>query len=250
VELRQATRIAVEFFKEAPQFEVVVADRAAFQTIYPLAAHAVEQVDAALTLIEAGAPYLAEANARSALQHAITAQWVLLTAKGEEKVVAEIKRQQSATLGDLQRSIALPPDLLAEINAGPQSTGPARDFWKMCERFSPDKTLYVLYRRMSDSVHPSARTLNMHLDADEERGIFGLTQKSDPEPETDLLLALTFAAFLATSAVEYVRRGQPRIAALRSLAEAHGVPLDLTGDDTMVELHREGVAECGPILKT
>jgi hypothetical protein len=118
----------------------------------------------------------------------------------------------------------------------------------MCERFSPDKMLYVLYRRMSDSVHPSARTLNVHLDADEERGIYGLTSNSDPEPEPDLLLALAFSAIFAVSAVEYLRRGQTRIADFRALVEAYGMPLDLTGDDTRVELHREGVAECGPIL--
>jgi|SRR6266550_2257055 len=201
-----------------------------------------------LILIRERASYAAEANARSALQHAITAQWVLLTAGGEREVVGEIKRQQSATLRDLQSAIELPPELRAAIDEGPQSTGPARSFWQMCERFSPDKMLYVLYRRMIDSVHPSARTLKMHLDVDEERGIYGLISNSDPEPEPDLLLALAFSAIFAVSAVEYLRRGQPRIADFKALLEAYGMPLDLTGDDTRVELHRQGVAECGPVL--
>ena len=119
----------------------------------------------------------------------------------------------------------------------------------MCDRFSPNKTLYVLYRRMSDSVHPSARTLSLHLDADEERGIYGLIQKSNSDPELDLLFCLAISGFLAASATEYFRRGQPRIALLRSMAEAYGVPMDLTGDDTMPELHREDVADSGPIAE-
>jgi hypothetical protein len=90
----------------------------------------------------------------------------------------------------------------------------------------------------------------MHLDADETRGIYGLARKSDADPEVDLLFALAFATFL--------QRAQRSISVADSLgslhsgpmAEAYGVPLDLAGDDTVVDLHREEVAECGPILKT
>jgi len=37
-----------------------------------------------MVLIDADLPYPAEANARSALEHAVTAQWVLLTEGSED----------------------------------------------------------------------------------------------------------------------------------------------------------------------
>lgn len=123
-------------------------------------------------------PYAAENCARAALQHAVTAQWVLLTADSERDVLAEMKRNHSTTLQDVSSHLALPDNLLEDIEKGPTYKGPARWFWQMCERFSPDKTLYVLYRRMSDSVHPSLRTFVYHLEADDQRGVFALNPRS------------------------------------------------------------------------
>lgn len=44
--LRQVAAEAVRFFYSGPPFEIVVGERAPFQAIYPLAAHAIEQVHA------------------------------------------------------------------------------------------------------------------------------------------------------------------------------------------------------------
>ena len=92
---RRATREAVECFRTAPTFEVPEADRDKFQAIYPLTAHTIELVEAAEILIDADLPYAAEGIARSAFQHAVTAQWVLLTRGGEHAVLAEMRRNHS-----------------------------------------------------------------------------------------------------------------------------------------------------------
>jgi hypothetical protein len=161
-------------------------DRFTFQPIFPLAAHAMEQVKAALILIDAGLPYPAEVNARSAFQHAVTAQLVLLTAGGKHAALDEMDRTHSATVRDVAAAVELPPELLEELDHGPTSSGPARLFWQMCDRFSGDKGLYVLFRRMSDSVHPSLRTLMYHLRTDYERGVFGLDLSRPTDPSQSL----------------------------------------------------------------
>ena len=53
-QLRSAAEAAVELFGTAPPFKVLSGDAAAFQCIYPLAAHAMEQVRSALALIDLG----------------------------------------------------------------------------------------------------------------------------------------------------------------------------------------------------
>ncbi len=46
------------------------------------------------------------------------------------------------------------------------------------------------------------RTLTYHLHADEERGVYGLEQRSPAEEALDLLMTLAISALLALSAVE------------------------------------------------
>jgi hypothetical protein len=57
--LRSAAEEAVEFFYSGPQFEVSEEDRVPFQTIFPLAAHTMKEVRAALILMDAGRSYVA-----------------------------------------------------------------------------------------------------------------------------------------------------------------------------------------------
>ncbi len=76
---------------------------------------------------------------------------------GEPDPVREFGQQnRNATIKDMMRSVDL-PSALSETGKSTSNRGPARDFWKMCDRFSGNRGLYVLYRRLSDSVHPSLR---------------------------------------------------------------------------------------------
>lgn len=132
---------------------------------------------------------------------------------------------------DFSLSTTLPDDLLAAADEPATSQGLARAFWAMCARFSRDKALYVLFRHLSDSIHPSLRTLTNHLDADDERGVFGIFERSPRSPEPDLLVSLGLSAMLALSAVENLRKDQVRMPTVTEIAERWGVPVDLRGDD-------------------
>lgn len=239
--MRSAALGALHMFEAAPKFEVAVEHRFVFQPIYPLAAHTMEQVRAALALIDAGLAYPAEVNARSALQHAVTAQWVLFTAAGERRALDEMRRNHSATVRDMAKGVDVADELLDYADASPRSQGPARRFYQMCERFSEDNMLYVLFRRLSDSVHPSLRTLRHHVEADDARGVFGMRANSPTEPETDLMMAVGFSAMFALSAVEYLRRGQTRMPQVRALGAKWKVPIDLGPEDRDRGLRRSGL---------
>jgi hypothetical protein len=229
--LAGATREALSCFREAPPFDVAEADQNKFKVVYPLSAHVMELVAATNLLVEEGFSYAAEPCARAALQHAVTAQWIVLTHDGEREVVAEMKRVHKATVQDFSASVELPEELLAHAASLVSHQGPARDFWRMCERFSTDKSLYVMFRRLSDAVHPSLKTMNAHLDADDERGVFGIIPRSPTTPDPDVLLCMAVSALLALSAVESLRNLQRRMQEVHAIADRWQVPVDLRGDD-------------------
>lgn len=70
---------ALELFASFKSIDIDPSEQYAFKVVYPLAAHAMEEIKAALILIDAGLPYPAEGNVRSAVQHAVTCQWILHT---------------------------------------------------------------------------------------------------------------------------------------------------------------------------
>ena len=111
-QLRGAIRDALDCFRDGPAFEILAADQNKFKVVYPLSAHVMELVEAADLLVDTGLPYAAEPCARAALQHAVTAQWVILTHDGERQVIAELKRNHRATVRDFSMSAELPDDLL------------------------------------------------------------------------------------------------------------------------------------------
>src|SRR4051794_8375555 len=58
-----------------------------FIICFPLAAHAINHVETALRTRDRF-PWVAKSSARIAFEHALTAQWILLTADGEVSVKA------------------------------------------------------------------------------------------------------------------------------------------------------------------
>jgi hypothetical protein len=63
-----------------------------FRVCFPLAAHALNHVDTALSLHQQR-PWVAASCTRVAFEHALAAQWVLLTDGGERELVNSIKGQ-------------------------------------------------------------------------------------------------------------------------------------------------------------
>ncbi len=83
-----AAEACVRHWGGALPIEVADEDQIKFRVCFPLVAHSLNQIAAALLLLRAGQPFVATANVRVAFEHALTAQWVLLTHGGEERLVS------------------------------------------------------------------------------------------------------------------------------------------------------------------
>jgi hypothetical protein len=75
----------------AKELEIERGLRSKFTVCFPMAAHAINHVDVALSAL-AAFPWVAKSNARIAFEHALTAQWVLLTADGEARLKSAFDR--------------------------------------------------------------------------------------------------------------------------------------------------------------
>ncbi len=246
--LRAAAEEVVRHFESVHEpFKTHEANEQRFRIIYPCAAHGVAQVKAALMLFDAGLAFPALTNARSAFEHAILAQWVLLTIGGDLAVKAEVDRQLRNKALAFNTFIGLPDNLLPGNEV--KSDGPARKFYLMCERFSPkdntdpkgkrhQQTLYAMYRNLSEATHVSVGSWSQYYDWDEQ-GISGLNPQGRREPGLDFMLAVCLGAILAVAALEELRLEQPYLAHLCQIAERYGVPMSLRDDDQHPELWPE-----------
>lgn len=240
---RAAAREAVLVFDQLGPIRIDELDDNPFRLIYPLGAHAVEQVKAALALIDAELPYPAEVNTRVAVQHAVTCQWILHTEGAEEQVMAEMKRQRAIFIDAFENAAGgIVPEMLDEARGWDRKQGgPARNFEEMCQRFSPNNSLYLFnYRHLSDSVHPSFRTAGYHLPADAAGQVVGIERDSPTAADDQLTLPLAFSAIFATNAIASLSQNPDHLAAINDVADRHRLPRDLTGDDQMPHLRRQG----------
>lgn len=229
----------VQMFDEPLPWKVDGPDTALFQLVYPLACHTMQQIKAALKLIEVNLAYPAEANARIAYQHAITAQWMLLTKDSAESIGVEMLTQLGKQVSEFGTIVDLPEGLLGDTDETERVGGSLRrhpeahNFKAMCDRFGTEHLLYLTFRRLSGPVHPSLATVHQHLippPAASEPLPPTLRPCSDPLPSLDLLMALAMSGVFAVNAVETLRLGQPRLARVVHIARENHIPPSLAGD--------------------
>lgn len=236
VRMRRAAELAIEHYLSAPKYNIGPGKAQLFETVFPLAAHAINQVRAALLLADHGYAFPGQANARSAVEHAVTVQWILLTHGGRSAVAAELLRHYKAVINDAQNFTEVPEGLTDGLPTV-KSEGPAKSFEQMCLRFDRSRSLYVMYRRLSESVHPSLGSIAEYLDHGEE-AVTGLHLEPNSVPDVDFTWACALSAVWAVSALETLRRGRPFKAKMRKIADAGGLPVDLNASDTQPELRR------------
>lgn len=152
-----------------------------FVVVFGLAAHALNHVKVALQ-VRNETPGVATSCGRIAFEHALTAQWMMLTEYGERELLARLSRSDYIRLNEMVsalREIGSMDDIfaashglsdeqlqqLAEITQHPRSGGPPK-MREMCGRFAggPAKTLfYDMQREYSGAVHPSNALILSHL---------------------------------------------------------------------------------------
>lgn len=229
----QAARAISQLRRSWPTtFSVASEDDHHFRACYPFALHALNQVDAALTLIDAGITYPAVVNVRVAFEHAVTSQWVRLTADGPARLLAAVERHHVNAVRDMNTwSNEVPDELLEQVGA--QRVDPSLPaFWEICDRFDGStKQLYTVYRALSSAVHVSLDTVGRHLHFDASGNIGHVSTVSVRPPPVDFTLALGWSAVMAAHTVAQLQNGRPRLDSVLAVALDAKLLADLAWED-------------------
>lgn len=219
-----------------------------FLVCFPLAAHAMNHVEAALEARQQF-PWVAKTSARVAFEHALTAQWILLTAAGERKWKANSDNNDHTRTERFIRGVQRlgrddedfasaahglsDEELLGLVQA--KADGPGADNVEgMCRRFASggvDDVLYHIYRDLSGAVHPSLSLLCAHWHFDAQGKPLGVRPCGDEGAELLLGRELALSAMWALYSVEVCRFAQPRMALVALMGTTAGLPVDLRGSD-------------------
>lgn len=228
----EAARQTLELDKRSPkQLEVSIRDSGRFKAVYPIARHALTQVSAALLLHDRGHSFAALANGRVAFEHALIAQWIVLTEGSEAVVGNTINRSHSLVLKELEPHAAVIPSELRSLLDLPKAKL-LPPFQSICNRFDRTGLLYTVYRGLTGSVHVSGATIAEHVSVDTKTE--QLTLHPHPRssvPPTDFEMTLGWSAVLAKTALEILLLDGTDLLRVAEIAHTTGLPHDLTNDD-------------------
>lgn len=207
-----------------------------FRVIFPLAAHALNLTDAGLAQLP-DYPLVAASSARLALEHAIAAQWVLFTERGEVTLKNWMEHSWLTRVEKFARAADNPPEL-DDLVARPPIPGADRSF-KMEDvfgRFDPSGLFYDTYRDLSQAVHPSFGTLQAHFDVSAQDRAAGtwptrVNRNGAASPVSSTATGLGLAAVFAMDALARLREGQAGLDDVERIAAEAGMPHDLSFSD-------------------
>lgn len=196
--------------------------------LHGLIAHAVAQGRAAFVLL--GDPRLAscaEVNARVAFEHALTAQYVhLRRPSGLDEFEQLIRYREFRFQKAVKRlpNFALPDDV-EEVRWVEKPT--MNNFFWLCEQFDESGWLYLPYRVLCNSTHPSNSTLASYLHQG-DGDLPELRMEARVDDTRAILWAITFSTLMAVGVLEDLRRSKPNKARVQRIASSIQVPALLT----------------------
>ncbi|MGI8416267.1 MAG: hypothetical protein ACR2P2_08720 [Nakamurella sp.] len=207
-----------------------------FRMICPLAFHALNNVVVGLDLSQR-LPWIAAEHARIAFEHALTAQWVLLTHEGEQKLHVEFQNEAHKRAKEFHQGLGSPSEYAAMVGAEP----PKSDWsvWNACARFADSPQLfYDIYRNLSGATHPSNGTVMAYLNITPDAEVTGLNPTGSASPCDETPRALGISALWALDALEELRETQPHVLELTTIGESAGLPTCLRDSDQHPERQR------------
>ena len=218
---------------------------------FPLAAHALNHADTALGLYPER-PWVAASCTRVAFEHALVAQWVLLTEDGEQELVNYMRWQQykrgrdfADALGRLASDPAVSGLGLDEslrqalVSDPPDSRG-----WSVagaCSRFSDTKLFYDIYRDLSQAEHPSPGLIAAYLAVTPAAGQRNISAAGTLHPSIEVPRALALSALWSLYVLEQIREGQPHAATVAQIGREASLPTDLRDSDQHPERQPGGL---------
>ncbi|NPD04867.1 hypothetical protein HN031_09255 [Nocardioides sp. zg-1308] len=214
-----------------------------FRVGFPLSSHALNQVAVALEMRDRF-PLVAASCARIALEHALAAQWVLLTRGGPETLVKHMEASYLTRTRAFEGAIREDPaltqfveeaDLAAFSAVAAREPAPGQErSWRMEQifrRFADTDLFYDMYRELSGAVHPSYETLETHLDLTADGAPRRLSKSGSAVSSHTCAQAAAMAAVLALDFVERCRKPPPDPSPVAATANRYGLPYDMSFSD-------------------
>lgn len=220
-------------------------DSIRYRSMYPIARHALAHVDAALVLHDSGRSFVASANARVAFEHALLAQWVVLTSGSETLLANSIAKSHSRILRGLEpHAQTIPTELSSLLDLPDAERVPPMD--QICGRFDRTGLLYLIYRGLTGAVHLSGASIAEYVSVDDETGVIVLhARPRSLTPPTDFEMALGWSAVLAKAALEMLLDDDSDLVEVAAIARDAGLPHDLTFDDRYPEQQPQNHPQSG-----
>lgn len=220
------------FSRSQTELEVDSSRQLAVELLYGLSTGAQAQVMSALLLIDGGLELAARANARAALELAVTAQWAHLTPGGLERLHEGLCQAGY----DLHKSTApymshpLPTEVLTIIEDWRNAKG-LPSFKERRLVFEPhDGLIGYLYKFTSQSVHVTPAIVAGYIETSDRTPTPTLLMDTKDEFVVLTLQTLAISAALAIGLTEEIRAGRPHFAHIEAIADRMGVPCTLRHD--------------------
>lgn len=167
---------------------------------------------------------------RIALEHAMTAQWIVTQPDGHQEFVKQAS-YKSAKFHKLADKVGVEvPDEIRDYyaqHAAPKQSASASQVREMFKALDPSEWSYVEYSHLCSLVHPSAAEVVMYLDTRVDPPGLLLHPQQDRRA---LLFTLARALLLANAVYFDLLRTKPNKAALTKIARDLGLPLWMSDD--------------------
>lgn len=189
---------------------------------------AVQTAEGVLSLIDAGLGGIAEPLVRKVFEFGIVAQWIYVNREGIEAYFALGDRSHHLLLKELQAANMAMPDEIRKLMSStserlPPEAETLRRFERVCASFGKEAGLYVMYRHLSSSCHPSPAGGWRWMTPDPQ-SVIGLSFRRPPPPVLSLLLYPLAAGLLwCARPVDEQTKHKPRRQALRALSKEMGI---------------------------
>lgn len=233
---RKVVALWREWWGLAEPIAVPRSDELKFRMVCPLALHALNNVALGLDLSER-LPWVAAGHARIAFEHALTAQWVLLTYEGEQKLLVELQNESHKRAKEFHKALGSPAEYAAMVGAEPPKS--EWSVWNACARFADSPQLfYDTYRNLSGAIHPSYGTVMAYLNVTPDAEVTGLNPTGSASACDETPRALSVSALWALDALEELRETRPNVPQLTAVGDSAGLPTCLRDSDQHPELQR------------
>lgn len=189
---------------------VPVEDERLFLTTYGICRQSIRYAQAYVATVHAGFAHEAAPLSRAAFEHAVTAQWCLLTPGGHALVAAgvwagtfELARAVAQRAGD--------QEWLDEIEAAAPSRHHGRpSFTKMMKSVDHEDFLALIYALLSQGVHVTTGAVTGFLVADDDHDDVSLldARRELDDVHYQVLHAAAMSALLALSVLAHVSEDQ------------------------------------------